>query len=492
MFMNPDRVKSFLPLVQAVKNVLLYSRHWENLKIGEFNERLLYAPFNNTADDEWLRFCQVGVGDASWLFLEIMLDTFSNAEFYIFDTDRVDPKIWTEMGDRNKIFIEREIRDVKCDVIVYSADSRLFSFHRYQPLFKKRKEIILVHNRYGCPDANFKLGDDHLPEPPYDAYCLLLESMWAATVCGHHMDNSSWINPPCTEIGCACMLPTPLILNDPFFEPMNCTQFFNPIPIGGERRVMKRNSETWGSSNDLFYGLGQFNQDWFIYHNFFKHYKKPGLYVELGAMDPYVLSNSAVLDHCVKWNGIVIEPNPSMAMRQRIYRTARVVENCIGPEGMNIFVMDKDTSRAMIYGPAGTDISRFHDEQTFYAYCYEDFGAMVLDLNVKRIDYLSVDIEGWEIKALWTFPFDKIDVRVISVENSHEASLPVDTALIPWGFMKVALLGKDHIYVNRLHLKELSNPFGPWQEVPIMDHGGYQEDPFTFQRRYVDPSFGET
>jgi len=90
---------------------------------------------------------------------------------------------------------------------------------------------------------------------------------------------------------------------------------------------------------------------------------------------------------------------------------------------------------------------------------------------------------------LWNFPYDEFDVRVITVEVSHESTQPVDIALVTNDFFKVALLGKDHVYVRRKHLLELDDPSARWVHVPTVNHGGFNEPYLDYQRRHVDPSF---
>jgi hypothetical protein len=40
-------------------------------------------------------------------------------------------------------------------------------------------------------------------------------------------------------------------------------------------------------------------------------------------------------------------------------------------------------------------------------------------LNRTRIDYLSLDIEGAELDVLKTIPWDRLDIRILSVEYAH-------------------------------------------------------------------------
>ena len=42
-------------------------------------------------------------------------------------------------------------------------------------------------------------------------------------------------------------------------------------------------------------------------------------------------------------------------------------------------------------------------------------------MNVKTVDYFSLDVEGLELKVLQTIPFDKIMIKVLSVEYIHDS-----------------------------------------------------------------------
>ena len=43
----------------------------------------------------------------------------------------------------------------------------------------------------------------------------------------------------------------------------------------------------------------------------------------------------------------------------------------------------------------------------------------MLALNVTKVDYFSLDVEGAELDVLKTIPFDKIDITALSVEYIH-------------------------------------------------------------------------
>ena len=45
--------------------------------------------------------------------------------------------------------------------------------------------------------------------------------------------------------------------------------------------------------------------------------------------------------------------------------------------------------------------------------------SILLALNRTRVDYFSLDVEGKELDVLKTIPFDKLDIKILTVEYNH-------------------------------------------------------------------------
>ena len=64
-----------------------------------------------------------------------------------------------------------------------------------------------------------------------------------------------------------------------------------------------------------------------------------------------------------------------------------------------------------------------HNEQNrhgqTFAPCFP-LESLLLAINRTRIDYFSLDIEGAEMDVLKTIPWNKLDIRVVSVEYLHQ------------------------------------------------------------------------
>jgi len=212
------------------------------------------------------------------------------------------------------------------------------------------------------------------------------------------------------------------ILKDPNVVPLSCDEF--------------------ATENGSYTAIGEFKQDWFIYWNFFRNNgpaprvdgrERAGVYVDIGASLPFEYSNTVAFDRCFGWRGVCVEPNPHLAHFLRAYRSCEVFEHCVDDEGTK-----------------GKAFSDRDGNVQFTADCLTMEGVLTRgNLWDERIDFLSIDVEHGELSVLQGLPLDKVDIRIILVEVTRGARwLEVDTAVLPHGYAKVAVLGRDVVYVK--------------------------------------------
>lgn len=168
--------------------------------------------------------------------------------------------------------------------------------------------------------------------------------------------------------------------------------------------------------------VSQLGQDLWILER--TSYKRGGYFVEFGATDGISLSNTYLLERRFGWQGICAEPNPRYFSQLAANRLCLVCCECIGPVtgelvdfvfaseyGAMLRDMDKDSHR---------EIRRKYVETgqtgTLITISLHDF--LVKHSAPRVIDYLSIDTEGSEFSILKAFPFDKWDVRHITVEHN--------------------------------------------------------------------------
>ena len=153
-------------------------------------------------------------------------------------------------------------------------------------------------------------------------------------------------------------------------------------------------------------------------------YKRGGFFVEFGATDGVILSNTLLLETEFDWDGILAEPNPAFFARLQQNRTCTLAPDCImGKTGQEVsFILADEYGGVAEFGAEDAHVERrraFQDANhvlTLPTISLDDF---LRKYNAPhRIDYLSVDTEGSEYEILRHFPFDDWDIRLVTIEHN--------------------------------------------------------------------------
>jgi len=75
------------------------------------------------------------------------------------------------------------------------------------------------------------------------------------------------------------------------------------------------------------------------------------------------------------------------------------------------------------------------------------FDSIMADLGVSVIDYLSIDVEGGEMKILESIDFSAFEITLIGIENNYGDSSIADL-LSRYGYKKIVNLGCDEFYAR--------------------------------------------
>jgi FkbM family methyltransferase len=140
------------------------------------------------------------------------------------------------------------------------------------------------------------------------------------------------------------------------------------------------------------------------------NFMRCGYYVDCGAFDGLEHSNSALLDFEYGWSGICVEANQQYA--------AACAKNRPNTKTLNVAVADYEgnihfSNQWPSLDPT-TPIVRCTTLQTILDEC-----------NAPRmIDYLSLDVEGFEAKVLRSFDFEKYQINLMTVEHNMYADGP--------------------------------------------------------------------
>jgi FkbM family methyltransferase len=168
--------------------------------------------------------------------------------------------------------------------------------------------------------------------------------------------------------------------------------------------------------------MSQLGQDLWVLER--TGYKPGGFFVEFGATDGVLLSNTWLLEQHFGWRGLCAEPNRGFYQQLQVNRTCTVSDACIGGHsGEQVAFVLSDA-----YGGRLADAHA--DQHGAKRDAYRDTGQVVtletvsLDDFLKRhqapreIDTISIDTEGSEYAILSTFPFEQWNVRLWTIEHN--------------------------------------------------------------------------
>jgi FkbM family methyltransferase len=197
---------------------------------------------------------------------------------------------------------------------------------------------------------------------------------------------------------------------------------------------------------------------WLNAHIF--HNKRNGIFVEAGAIDGVITSNTLFFEKELGWSGLCVEPIPEM------FKKLEQNRNCICEnyalshyEGTELFyvypkvigwsglarTMEKEHLNRMADNGGDRDLIKVKGIQ---------LETLLERYALYNIDYMSIDIEGAEVSVLWDFPFDHFNIGILDIENNYGA-LTKDTSealgsfkdrLNDWDYTKIATLEINDIY----------------------------------------------
>ena len=147
-------------------------------------------------------------------------------------------------------------------------------------------------------------------------------------------------------------------------------------------------------------------------------YKRNGYFVDLAANDYVRFSNTRALERDYGWSGLCIEPNPRYHDRHQAVRTCRLLKFAVA-----------DIESALPFRDAGEFgglISPFTDNKpgppggpTVFQVRTVRFETVLSHFHdiPRRIDYLSLDVEGAEERVMSSFPFHRYRISLLTVER---------------------------------------------------------------------------
>lgn len=218
--------------------------------------------------------------------------------------------------------------------------------------------------------------------------------------------------------------------------------------------VVKLWMEQLGFRSKRSFGLDQLDLELAKYITF-----SGGFFVEAGGNDGLAQSNTAYFERYFGWRGLLIEPIPDLAAKCRRNRPHSQVETCaLVPFDFDCpnVTMTYCNLMSLVEGARGSadaDQAHIATGKQFLGdqdppYILEVPARTLTDVlvshEVKKIDLLSLDVEGFEGPVLQGLDFSRYSPTWIVVETND--LLAVETVLLPRYEFVAAVSVRDRLY----------------------------------------------
>jgi FkbM family methyltransferase len=173
-----------------------------------------------------------------------------------------------------------------------------------------------------------------------------------------------------------------------------------------------------------------------------------GFFVEAGAMDGFIASNTYYLERIKGWRGILVEPIPDYfreCVRQRpassVFQCALVAPNYSAP------TVTVEFAESMSFVPSGQEDPGAQSAIQRHQVPARTLASLLAEVKVRHVDFLSLDVEGYEVPALQGLDLKRNRPTFILVECLSDAALAdVRKELDPHYELLSALTHRDHLF----------------------------------------------
>lgn len=218
--------------------------------------------------------------------------------------------------------------------------------------------------------------------------------------------------------------------------------------------IMRKYHEVQQMLHPLYLYSSQAGQDRVVDH-VLKH-KRGGTFVDVGGYDGVTGSNTFFLETNRGWTGALVEPVSKQIERAKKNRQCPCVEVAIASKDGEAEFIEITEGYTQMSGLAdsydknllGTVRADKRHKENVVKVKTQTLSAILTEMGLENPDFISLDIEGGEIECLNSFPFDKHDVTIWSIENNTGTS-EIKQIMDSKGYDLIEFCGPDEMYFKR-------------------------------------------
>lgn len=200
--------------------------------------------------------------------------------------------------------------------------------------------------------------------------------------------------------------------------------------------------------------------------------QKNGFFLDVGAGDGIIHSNTYALEKLFGWNGICIEPNPMFLQSLQMTRNCAICNSVISDKREKVKFRTDNGCLGGIVAEDTDNSVRIRGNQLLGAEI-NVFNALPLTEVLDRynapsvIDYLSLDVEGAEERVMMGLDLEKYRFKCMTIERPNPN---VNKILVDAGYVFVKNHRFDAFYVHPLLIASITAiKTYPFEQIPRKD-----------------------
>lgn len=211
----------------------------------------------------------------------------------------------------------------------------------------------------------------------------------------------------------------------------------------------------------MFYS--QAGEDKYLFDKYFRGYTS-GVFLEMGALDGVLYSNTKFFEDYLNWTGILVEPNPIQFLKLKENRPyAKLYNDLVSDQVDPLQFRYFDTVHAAVSGVEST-LPKSHFDiyfdnhpklaQDVVTLHPKSLTSIIKSSGFECIDLFSLDVEGHELNVLKSYDFS-VPIKLILIERleSNNTYSECETILKNNGYLYLEKVAQNSLFIHKNYIK---------------------------------------